>query len=101
MGPIAKNTSGKDSARLRTPTESEYEELFALCLRSKLRSQTKKKMLMLILCLLLALGVILMGSPGWKNPPVGVGMLLAAVAAVGFIYAMLGRGCKRPRGGPW
>jgi hypothetical protein len=47
-------------------------------------------MLILIMCLLLALSVILIGSPAWKNPPVGVGMLIAAAAAAVCIYQMLG-----------
>jgi len=46
-------------------------------------------MLILIMCLLLALSVILVGSPSWKNPPVGVGMLIAAASAVVSIYLMV------------
>jgi len=46
-------------------------------------------LLLLILVLLLALAVILLGSPSWKNPPVGVGMALAAIVAVVCIYQML------------
>jgi len=45
----------------------------------------------MILCLLLALAVILVASPSWKNPPVGVGMLIAAAAAVMSIYLMVGK----------
>lgn len=47
-------------------------------------------MLTLIMCLLLALAIILVGSPSWKNPPVGVGMLIAAAAAAVSIYLMIG-----------
>jgi len=47
-------------------------------------------MLILIVCLLLALAVILVGSPSWKNPPVGIGMLIAAASAVICIYQMVG-----------
>jgi ABC-type transport system involved in multi-copper enzyme maturation permease subunit len=47
-------------------------------------------MLTLILFLLLALAVILVASPGWRNPPVGIGVLIAAAVAVVAIYSMIG-----------
>lgn len=46
-------------------------------------------MLILIMCLLLALAIILVGSPTWKNPPVGVGMLIALAVVVISIYQMV------------
>lgn len=46
-------------------------------------------MLLLILCLLLALAIILVGSPAWKNPPVGVGMLIAAAVVIACIWQMI------------
>jgi len=47
-------------------------------------------MLTLIMCLLLALAVILVGSPSWKNPPVGVGMLIALAVVIISVYQMVG-----------
>lgn len=49
-------------------------------------------MLILVAFLLLALACILIGSPNWKSPPVGVGMLLAAVSAAAVVYLMINRG---------
>jgi hypothetical protein len=46
-------------------------------------------MLLLILCLLLALAIILVGSPSWKNPPVGVGMLISAAIVIACIWQMI------------
>ncbi len=47
-------------------------------------------MLLLILLLILSLSVILIASAGWRSPPVGMGILLAAAVAVVAIYQMVG-----------
>lgn len=46
-------------------------------------------MLLLIVCMLLSLSIILVGSPSWRNPPVGIGMLIAAGVAAYCIYKMI------------
>ena len=46
-------------------------------------------MLLLILCLLLALSIILVGSPNWKNPPVGIGMLISVTVVIACIWQMV------------
>lgn len=52
-------------------------------------------MLIYVVCLLLALSVIFIGSPSWRNPPIGVGMLIAAVTAAISIWLLIGLGPHR------
>lgn len=47
-------------------------------------------MFLLIVCLLICLAIILVGSPSWKSPPVGIGVLLAVASAAAVIYQMFG-----------